>query len=157
MLCTLVLNDLTRTMNSLHENAGEQFDVLAVSFDPAETPELAAAKKRQYIRAYRRPHAEEGMHFLDWPAGIDFAPHGGGRVPLCVGRQKPAMGALQRPGDPDSRRPDRPLFLRDRLRPDRSAARAGRGRAKKISPPLTTRVLLYCFHYDPSTGRYGFW
>jgi protein SCO1/2 len=64
MLCTMVLNDLTRSMNSLSENAGQQFDVLAVSFDPAETPDLAAAKKRQYIQAYRRPGADEGWHFL---------------------------------------------------------------------------------------------
>lgn len=67
MLCTMVLNDLTRSMNSLPTNAGEHFDVLAVSFDPNETPELAADKKLQYVRAYRRPHAEEGMHFLTGP------------------------------------------------------------------------------------------
>ncbi|HZK82619.1 MAG TPA: SCO family protein, partial [Humisphaera sp.] len=155
MLCTLVLNDLTRTMNSLHENAGEQFDVLAVSFDPAETPELAAAKKLQYIRAYRRPHAEEGMHFLvgkqqsisrltsavgfryAWDAKNQQWAHTSGLVILTPeGRIARYFYGIDYA----------PVDLRLAL------AEAGQ---MKISPPLTTRVLLYCFHYDPSTGRYG--
>src|SRR5205814_1534556 len=64
MLCTMVLNDLNRVLGAMQMNVGEQFDILTVSFDPTETPELAAQKKHQYVRSYGRPHAEEGWHFL---------------------------------------------------------------------------------------------
>src|SRR5438874_2358310 len=64
MLCTMVLNDLNRVMGAMQMNVGEQFDVVTVSFDPTETPELAARKKHQYVHTYGRPHAEEGWHFL---------------------------------------------------------------------------------------------
>lgn len=64
-LCTVVLNDLVRTMNAMNaQSIGKQFDVLTVSFDPNETPELAAAKKKQYLKAYGREGAAEGWHFL---------------------------------------------------------------------------------------------
>ena len=57
-LCTLVLNDLTRAMNALSETCGKDFDIVTISFNPDETPALASDKKRQYLRAYRRPSAE---------------------------------------------------------------------------------------------------
>ena len=64
-LCTVVLNDLVRTMNAMNaQSIGKQFDVLTVSFDPDETPALAADKKKQYLRAYGRDGAAEGWHFL---------------------------------------------------------------------------------------------
>jgi protein SCO1/2 len=63
-LCTLVLNDLTRGMNGLNLSAGDDYQVVTVSFDPKETPALAADKKETYLQSYRRPHAEQGWHFL---------------------------------------------------------------------------------------------
>ena len=68
MLCTLVLNDLARSMNSMRASCGEEFDVLTVSFDPRETPDLAAEKKKPYLRAYQRARAAEGLHFLTGPS-----------------------------------------------------------------------------------------
>src|SRR5258708_34511789 len=64
MLCTMVLNNLTRAMNAMRMSCGDDFDVLAVSFNPRETPDLALAKKRSYLRAYQRPRADQGFHFL---------------------------------------------------------------------------------------------
>src|SRR5262245_25850469 len=64
MLCTLVLNDLTRSLKPLAFDAGREFDVVAVSIDPKETPALAALKKRGYLRRYGRPGSEQGWHFL---------------------------------------------------------------------------------------------
>jgi protein SCO1/2 len=64
MLCTLVLNGLVSSLKAMSLNAGEDFDVVAVSIDPTETPEMAAAKKETYLHAYRRPGAAEGFHFL---------------------------------------------------------------------------------------------
>ena len=155
MLCTMVLNDLTRSMNSLPMTAGDQFTVLAVSFDPNETPELAAAKKQQYLRAYRRPHSEDGWHFLTgqqqsisrltaavgfryaWDAKNQQWAHSSGLVILT----------------PDGRI-SRYFYGIDYAPNDLRLALAEAGE-KKISPSVSTRVLLYCFHYDPSTGKYG--
>lgn len=64
MLCTMVLNGLMKTLNALQFDAGKEFDIITVSIDPRETPELAAQKKKQYLDRYRRPTAEEGWHFL---------------------------------------------------------------------------------------------
>jgi len=155
MLCTMVLNDLTRSMNSLHENAGEQFDVLAISFDPSETPELAAAKKQQYIRAYRRAGAEAGWHFLTGPqesisrltAAVGF------RYAWDAKNQQWAHTSGLVILTPEGRIA-RYFYGIDYAPTDLRLALAEAG-ARKISPPLTTRVLLFCFHYDPSTGRYG--
>ena len=63
-LCTQALTDLSRTLNGLAESAGEQFDVITISFDPSEGPELAREKKASYLRGYRRPKAAAGWHFL---------------------------------------------------------------------------------------------
>ena len=64
MLCTLVLNGLSQGMLDMNFNVGREFEVVTVSFDPRETPDLAAAKKEAYVSRYGRPGAAEGWHFL---------------------------------------------------------------------------------------------
>ena len=64
MLCTLVLNGLVQGMRDMPFTVGKEFNVVTVSFDPRETPDLAAAKKKTYIASYGRPGAAEGWHFL---------------------------------------------------------------------------------------------
>src|ERR1700720_2588178 len=64
MLCGEVLTGLESAMRVLKFDAGKEFDVLTVSFDPKETPEMAAAKKADYLRRYGRPGAAAGWHFL---------------------------------------------------------------------------------------------
>src|SRR5207249_4491421 len=70
MLCTQILNGLVSGLKAVSFDAGEQFDVVAVSFDPSETPELALRKKENYVQRYGRPGSERGFHFLtgDKPA-----------------------------------------------------------------------------------------
>ena len=64
MLCTLTLNGLVRSMRVLPFDAGSQYTVVTVSFNPRETPALAAAKKKEYLAHYARPGGEAGWHFL---------------------------------------------------------------------------------------------
>ena len=64
MLCTLVLNGLAQAMRQIPFTIGKEFNVVTVSFDPRETPDLAAKKKETYVAAYGRPGAGEGWHFL---------------------------------------------------------------------------------------------
>ena len=64
MLCTEVLNGLESSLRVLNETIGKEFDVVTVSFDPKETPVLAAGKKKAYLERYKRPEAQQGWHFL---------------------------------------------------------------------------------------------
>src|SRR4029453_9409082 len=64
MLCTQVLNGLVASLNVMSLEAGKDFDVVAVSFDPRETPEMAAAKKDASLTRYKHPAAAAGWHFL---------------------------------------------------------------------------------------------
>jgi protein SCO1/2 len=64
-LCTVTLNSMEQSLKSLPSmRIGTDFDVLTISFDPKEMPDLAAAKKREYLRLYDRPGADAGWHFL---------------------------------------------------------------------------------------------
>lgn len=63
-LCNYHLNGLTEGLKGLDWNAGEKFEVLAISFDDREGPELAKAKKESYMNFYDRPKASGGWHFL---------------------------------------------------------------------------------------------
>ncbi len=64
MLCNQVLNNLTRSLKPLSLGLGTDFEIVTVSIDPKETSDLAAAKKRSYLRSYGRAGAERGWHFL---------------------------------------------------------------------------------------------
>ncbi len=64
MLCTQVLNGLVRSLRMLSFEMSRDYEVVTVSFDPRETPELAAAKKAEYVKTLGKPGAEAGWHFL---------------------------------------------------------------------------------------------
>lgn len=154
MLCALVSNGLVETMQDLKADIGNQFDVLDVSISPSETPQLATAKKREYLRHYGRPGAETGWHFL---TGEEPAIR---RLSGAVGFHYAYDSAIKQYAHPSGfmvltpqGRVSRYFFgvnfraqeLSDALR-DASANRAG-------SP--IRQLFLLCFHYSPITGKYG--
>lgn len=63
-LCNFHLNGLTEALKEVDWSAGQQYQVLAISFDAKEGPELAAQKKVNYMKVYDRPGTEQGWHFL---------------------------------------------------------------------------------------------
>jgi protein SCO1/2 len=67
-LCNLVLNEMTETLRGLDWTTGQEFDVLSISINPDESPELAAAKRTSYILMYERRQSGKGWHFLTGPA-----------------------------------------------------------------------------------------
>ena len=155
MLCTEVLNGLESSLRVLNETIGKEFDVITVSFDPKETPVLAAGKKKAYLERYKRPEAERGWHFLTGDqASIDaltraagfhyfwdeashqFAHASGIIVTTPTGRvSRYFMGIEHSPRD-----------VKFALIESSN---------EKIGT-LADRVLLYCYHYDPAKGNYGF-
>ncbi|MDB5102450.1 MAG: hypothetical protein JWP91_139 [Fibrobacteres bacterium] len=64
MLCNMVLNGMLEGMKRIDWTAGKEYQVVTISIDPRETPELAAAKKKSHIEALGRPEAAPGWHFL---------------------------------------------------------------------------------------------
>ena len=72
MLCTQVLNGLIDARSALLSfDVGREFDVVAVSINPKESPGLAAQKKAAYMERYDRPHTAGGLALPDRHGGID--------------------------------------------------------------------------------------
>jgi len=68
MLCTMVLNDLVKGLKKVDWTAGQEFDVISISVNPIEGPDLAKVKKAGYLIEYGRPSSDRGWHFLTGPA-----------------------------------------------------------------------------------------
>ena len=154
MLCTQVLNALTRSLGVMSLNPGQDFDIVTISFDPREKPALAAAKKATHLEQYTRPGAADGWHFLTGDeASIE-------RATKAAGFRFVWDEALKQYAHPTGiivltpeGRVSRYLFgieygPRD-LRLAIVEASAG------TIGSAADAFLLYCYHYDPMTGRYG--
>jgi len=154
MLCGEALSGLTGAMKMVKFNVGGEFDVITVSFNPQETPQVAAAKKQDYLKRYGRPGAASGWHFLTGPAE-------------SINALTKAVG-FQYQYDPKSSQYAHATAIMV-LTPQGRISRYFYG---VDYPPKDLRmglveasqgkignavdqVLLYCYHYDPATGKYG--
>jgi protein SCO1/2 len=154
MLCTVTLNSLSSALATLSFDIGREFEVVTVSFDPREKAPLAAGKKKAYVSRYGRPGAEKGWHFLtgdreqlarltaavgfryQWDETIRQFAHPSGLVVLTPeGRiTRYLYGIEYAPKD----------------------LRLGLVEAaeRRIGTPLD-QAMLFCYRYNPATGRYG--
>jgi protein SCO1/2 len=154
MLCGEALAGLASAMRLIKFDVGNEFDVVTVSFDPRETPAMAAAKKIDYVKRYGRPNAASGWHFLTGqPESIN-------RLTKAVGFQyqydektnqyahATAIMVLTPQG-----RISRYFYGVDFPPKDlrMGLVEASQG---KIGNAVDA-VLLYCYHYNPETGKYG--
>src|SRR3954466_3151875 len=154
MLCTQVLNAMTATISTLSLDAGKDFELVLVSFDPRETPAQAAAKKAEYLHRYKRPGAEAGWHFLtgDEPEIKRVTNAAGFRYAWDEQTQQYAHPTGIIITTPDGRLA-RYLFGIEYGPRDLKLAlvEASQGKVGTFADQL----LLFCYHYDPMTGRYG--
>jgi protein SCO1 len=154
MLCGEALAGLTGTMRLVKFDVGKEFDVITVSFNPRETPEIAAAKKKDYLRRYGRPGAASGWHFLTGSAESINA------LTQAVGFQYQYDPKIEQYAHataimvltPEGRI-SRYFYGVDYPPKDlrMGLVEASQG---KIGNAVD-QVLLYCYHYDPATGKYG--
>jgi protein SCO1/2 len=153
MLCGEVLNGLTTMLRAQPLALGQDFEIVTVSFDPREQPSLAAKKKEAYLRALRRPGAERGWHFLtgaerevtrlrdavgfraEWDQASEQWAHAAGVFILT----------------PEGRI-SRVIFGIDYAPRDVKLALVEAARGEIGT--LADRVMLFCFDWDPTTGRY---
>lgn len=154
MLCTQVLNGVLKVSHALPQDIGTDFDVVAVSFDPIEKPELAADKKRHYVRSYRREGAAKGWHFLtgDQKSIDELTKAVGFRYRFDEASQQYAHASGIVVVTPDGHL-SRYFYGIDYSPKDLRLAiiESSQGRIGT----LADRVLLLCYHYDPLTGKYG--
>jgi protein SCO1/2 len=161
MLCTLELNGLLKAMRAMDLSAGKDYDVISLSFNPRETPELAARKKDEYMRQYThagfydRERLEDGWRFLTGKEenirALAEAVGFGYRYDEERQQYRHASGIMT-------------------LTPQGKVARYQFGveysprdlkfalmeaAEERIGSPVDA-VMLYCFHYDPASGKYGF-
>jgi protein SCO1 len=152
-LCTLVLTRLTDAMRELSFDLGKQFNVVTVSIDPREKPELAAAKKAVYLERYGKPDAGSGWHFLtgDAPAIERLAQAVGFRYAFDARQDQyahPAAVVLLTPQGTISR-----YFYDLGYAPRDLRLGLVEASANQIGSPVD-QILLRCYHYDPVSGRY---
>ena len=154
MLCGLVSNGMIDGMNGMEHTAGEEYRVLSVSIDHTETPTLAKAKKQGYLAQYDRPAAAQGWH---WLTGREDQIR---RLTDAVGfgfrwnddRKEYAHAAVLVVLSPDGRVMRYLYGIQfDPRTMELSLIEAGDG---KTGSSLD-RFLLFCFHYDAESGRYG--
>ena len=154
MLCGEVLSGLESALRVLKFDVGKEFDVLTVSFDPQETPAMAAAKKAEYLKRYRRPGAAEGWHFLTGPeASIDALTKAAGFEYQWDPRSgqfahATAIMVLTQEGKIAQ------YYYGVEFAPKDLRLGLIQASQNKIGT-LVDQVLLYCYHYDPDTGKYG--
>ncbi|MGE0431025.1 MAG: SCO family protein [Planctomycetota bacterium] len=157
LMCSPLLNSMTETLRDVKGKIGRDFDILTVSIDPSDTPDVAAGKKQTYLEYLHDTSAAPGWHFLTGEepqirklattVGWNYTPQ------MVDGTQEFAHGAALILLTPDGRvarflngtRFDaNTLWL--------SLVEAGEG---TVSTSVFEHLTLYCFHYDPTTGTYS--
>ncbi|MCB1032460.1 MAG: SCO family protein [Acidobacteria bacterium] len=154
MLCTMVLGGLSAGLKPLDFDPGQEFEVVVVSFDPRETPEMAAESKAETLSRYGREGAAVGWHFLTGEeAPIRRLADAMGftyQYQEETGEYAHAAGIVVATPEGRSARylygiDYAPRALRLAL------VEASEG---KIGSAVD-QVLLFCYHYDPATGKYS--
>ncbi len=157
MLCNQVLNGMVTAFKVMPFKVGEEFDVVTISFDPRETPALAAAKKKTYVdylpEAKRSP-ANSGWHFLtgDEENIKRVTDAIGFRYNFDAATNQFAHSSAIYVATPEGRLAR--YFYGIEYSPKDLRLGLVEASANKIGSPVD-QLLLYCYHYDPATGKYG--
>ncbi len=158
MLCSEELNGLTGALQMVNFVPGKDFDVIVVSIDPSEGTDLAAAKKRSYLKRYGHPNTAAGWHFMTGTQGNIDA------LTKAVG-----FGYVKIPG-PDGKltqfahassiqivTPEGKLaqyYMGVEYSPKDLRLGLVEASANRIGSPVDN-ILTYCYHYDPKTNKHS--
>ena len=154
MLCGEVFSGLESALRVLKFDVGKEFNVLTVSFDPRETPDMATKKKAEFLKRYGRPGAAEGWHFLTGPQeSIDALTKAAG----FQYQYDPKTGQFAHSTAIMVLTPEGKIaqyYYGVEYAPKDLRLGLIQASENKIGN-LADQVLLYCYHYDPATGKYG--
>lgn len=154
MLCTLVLNGIASSSGALNLAMGRDYDIVTVSIDPRETPDLAAAKKAGYLKEYSHLGDGKGWHFLtgDETSVRRLADAIGFRYAYDTNKDQYAHPSGVVVITPDGRVAR--YFFGIEYAPRDLRLALVQASAGKIGT-VAERLLLLCYQYDPASGRYG--
>ena len=158
MLCSEELNGLTGALQMVNFVPGKDFNVIVVSIDPSEGTDLAASKKRSYLKRYGHPETAAGWHFMTGTQpNIDA-------LTKAVG-----FGYVKIPG-PDGKltqfahasaiqivTPEGKLaqyYMGVEYSPKDLRLGLVEASANHIGSPVDN-ILTYCYHYDPKTNKHS--
>ena len=152
-LCNLLLNGLLDSLKKLDWTTGDQFDLVAVSINPQETPKLALDKKENYLKEYQRPNAGQGWHFLTGQEDQIrlLADQVGFQYKYIEAEKQYSHAAalfILTPEGKISRYLYGISFVSKNLR--FALMEAANGRIGTV----VDRILLFCFHFDPNRNSY---
>jgi protein SCO1/2 len=154
MLCNQVLNGAVGAFQALPFTAGKEFEVVTVSFDEREGPELAARKKETYLRRYKREGSEAGWHFLTGDkASIEALARAVGFHYVWDEQSKQFAHASALMVATPGGRLSHYFYGIDYAPKDLRLALVEASEGKIGSP--VDALLLYCYHYDPAAGRFA--
>ncbi len=154
MLCTFVNHGLIETLQDLKLDVGRDFNIIEVSIDPDESLSTAGLRKREYLRRYGRPGADDSWHFLK-----------GDRATVAQLTSEIGFRFVYDPATREYAHPTGFLVLT----PDGKISRYFFGvnyDARELHDALITaakgergsiiqQLALLCYHYNPVTGKYG--
>lgn len=154
MLCTQIMNGISSTARALPFTAGEDYDVVLISFDPRDNPAAALEKKQAQLKYWQAENTSAGWHFLTGEkATIERVTKAAGftyEFDAQTGQYAHVSGVLV--ATPQGRLAR--YFYGVEYSPKEmrlALVDAGMGRIGSV----VDEVLLYCYHYDPQTGKYG--
>jgi len=158
MLCSEELNGLTSALQMVDEVPGRDFDIIVVSIDPSEGTDLAAAKKRSYLKKYGHPETASGWHFMT-----------GTQASIDVLTKAVGFGYVKIPG-PDGKltqfahassiqivTPEGKLaqyYMGVEYSPKDLRIGLVEASSNRIGSPVDN-ILTYCYHYDPQTNKHS--
>ena len=150
MLCSEEMDGLASALEMVRLTPGKDFEIVIVSIDPSETPQLAARKKAFYVKRYGRPETENGWHFLTGQqAAIDAVSKATGfgyiRVP---GPDASAIEIATTDGHLAQ------YYLGVEYSPKDILLGLVEASGNKIGSPVAN-ILTYCYHYDPQTNKHS--
>jgi len=158
LLCSEELDGLTASLEMIKLTPGKDFDIIVISIDPTETPELAAKKKAFYLKRYGRPETASGWHFLTGqePA-IDAVTSATGfgyvRVPGPDGKLSQfAHASSIQVVTTDGKLAQ--YYLGVEYSPKDVMLGLIEASGNKIGSPVAN-ILTYCYHYDPQTNKHS--
>lgn len=158
MLCSEELNGLTGALQMVNFVPGKDFDVIVVSIDPSEGPDLAAAKKRSYLRRYGHPETANGWHFLTGTQpNIDALTQAVGfsyvRIPGPDGKLTQfAHASSIQIVTPEGKLAQ--YYMGVEYSPKDLLLGLDEASSNRIGSPVDN-ILTYCYHYDPQTNTHS--
>lgn len=158
MLCSEELDGLTSALQMVRYVPGKDFDVIVASIDPDEGPDLAAAKKRSYLKRYGHPETANGWHFLTGTQpNIDALTQAVGfryiklNIPGSTTTQYAHASAIQIV-TPEGRLAQ--YYMGVEYSPKDMLLGLNEASANRIGSPVDN-ILTYCYHYDPVTNTHS--